>query len=109
MNTIVFGVLQALTLALILVVTADAQTPPAFTERDRVAAIAALAGNVTAGTARDEFGGTSKTIQGFLTEDRSTIYVQLLAAAFRQAGGDVSRLPPLALPGEQFQRTLLEP
>jgi hypothetical protein len=73
-------------LALILVVQAGAQTPPAFTERDRVAAIAALSGNVTAGTARDEFGGTSKTIQGFVTQDRSTIYVQLLAAAFRQSG-----------------------
>ena len=37
-------------LALIVVATADAQTPPAFTERDRLAAITALAGRVTAGT-----------------------------------------------------------
>jgi len=38
-----------------------------------------------------------------------TQLTQAAQAAFRQAGGDVSRLPPLALPGEQFQRTLLEP
>jgi hypothetical protein len=30
-------------------------------------------------------------------------------AAWRQAGGDVQRLPPLALEGEQFHRLLLKP
>jgi len=77
--------LAAPLLALIVVATADAQAPPAFTERDRAAAITALAGAVTAGTARDEIS-TPRTVKGFLTPDKSTIYVELLAAAFRQAG-----------------------
>jgi hypothetical protein len=73
-------------LALTLVVTADAQTPLAFSERDRAAAVTALCGAVTAGTARDEFGGRTKATPGFLTQDKSTICVELLAAPFRQAG-----------------------
>jgi hypothetical protein len=73
-------------LALLLVATVDAQTPPAFTERDRLEAATALCGGVSAGTARDEFGGGSKTTPGFLTPDRSTICVELLAVPFRQAG-----------------------
>jgi hypothetical protein len=32
-----------------------------------------------------------------------------VATAFRKAGGDVARLPALALPGEQFHRTFLKP
>jgi hypothetical protein len=32
-----------------------------------------------------------------------------VAAAFPKAGGNVARLPPLALPGEQFHRTFLKP
>ena len=73
-------------LALIFVATADAQTRPAFTERDRLAAITALAGRVTAGTARDGLGGTPTTINGFVTAGHTAIYVELLSATFRQAG-----------------------
>ena len=76
-------------LSLVLVALAipiGAQAPPAFTERDRIAAISALSGGVTAGTARDEIGSTPKTVTGFLTPDKSTIYVQLLATTFRQGG-----------------------
>lgn len=73
-------------LAVMLVAAAHAQTPPAFTDRDRLAAATALCGGVTAGTARDEFGGRQKTTPGFLTQDKSAICVPLLAASFRQAG-----------------------
>jgi len=30
-------------------------------------------------------------------------------AAYDRAGGDLSRLPPLALPGEEFERTFAKP
>jgi hypothetical protein len=30
-------------------------------------------------------------------------------AAYERAGGDLSRLPPLALPGEEFERTFAKP
>jgi len=73
-------------LTLIFLVTVDAQTPPAFTDRDRLAAATALCGGVTAGTARDEFGGRSRSTPGFVTQDKSTVCVELLAAPFRQAG-----------------------
>lgn len=74
-----------LALALIAAAPAEAQTAP-FAERDRLEAITALAGRVTAGTARDEIGSRPTTVTGFLTADKSTIYVQILAATFRQAG-----------------------
>jgi hypothetical protein len=34
---------------------------------------------------------------------------QAARAAYRTAGGDLARLPPLAVPGEQFQRTFVKP
>jgi hypothetical protein len=71
---------------LVFLVGVDAQTPPAFTERDRLAAATALCGGVTAGTARDEFADGSKSTPGFVTQDKSTVCVELLAAPFRQAG-----------------------
>jgi len=30
-------------------------------------------------------------------------------AAYDKAGGDLARLPPLALPGEEFERTFAKP
>jgi hypothetical protein len=78
--------LLPLSLSLALVATTGAQSPPAFTERDRTAAITELCGRVAAGTAKDDSTRPSKTVKGFLTPDKSTIYVELLAAAFVQGG-----------------------
>ena len=78
--------LSALSLSLALVATTGAQSPPAFTEGDRTAAITELCGRVTAGTATDDNTYPSKTVKGFLTPDKSTICVELLAANFQQGG-----------------------
>ena len=78
--------LPTLFLSVALVATTRAQSPPAFTELDRTAAITALCGRVAAGTAKDELAGTPATIKGFMTPDKSTICVELLAATFRQGG-----------------------
>jgi hypothetical protein len=73
-------------LALVVVAAVDAQTPPAFTDRDRLAAATALCGGGSAGPAPDEFGGRSQSTPGFVTQDKSTVCVELLAVPFRQAG-----------------------
>ncbi len=65
---------------------ADAWQAPVFSDKDRVAVIAALCDEVTAGSAADPIGGTPERVSGFLSPDRATLYVELLSTTYEEGG-----------------------
>jgi len=56
--------------------------PPTFSAQDQLSAARALCGNVTRGSATSNMGPKPETVNGFLSPDKQTLYVELLSAPF---------------------------